>query len=127
MNAPKIVGSLVGLVTGLGLLLAASKSALQPEAGSVFQTLCTFPALSQLVLFLMWAASDVGRTLLSAGVVVSTVVSYLFNHRLREARELALAITLTALMLILAAASASSGAHDKKCLEHQNALVHSST
>ncbi len=122
MQSPQILRSLVNLATGLGLLLLASNHSL-PSAETLFvpQSLCP-SELGALIRVIMWAASDVGRGFLSVGIGTSALVSYLCSHKLREARELGVAIAMLLLFLIIAVATTKSGIPDEPCRTAAQAL-----
>ena len=122
MQSPQILRSLVSLATGIGLLLLAGNHSL-PLAESSFapQSLC-HSALGVLIKVIMWAASDVGRAFFSVGIGAGALVSYLCNHRLKEARELGAAIATLLVFVIIAVATTNGGIPDGSCRPEIQAL-----
>ena len=115
MPSPHILRSLIRLASGLSLLmLAGSRSLPLAETSFDAQALC-LSTPGTLFQFLMWATSDIGRAMLSVGMGASAVISYLCNHRLKEARELGVAIATLFLFLIVAAVTARGETPDLTC------------
>lgn len=115
MPSPHILKSLISLASGLSLLMLAGNHTL-PLAEPQFdvRALC-LSTPGTLFQFLMWATSDLGRAMLSLGMGASAVISYLCNHRLKEARELGIAMATLFLFLIIAVVTAKVETPDLTC------------